>query len=252
MDFRRSLHSIQGYLLAFLFLVILWQLCSFFLDRPFFPPPLEVGREFLSLTARGELMPHFAISSYRVMVSLGLSFLLAVPLGLVLGRTPTLDRIAAPMVYLLYPLPKVVFLPIIVILFGLGNMPKIILITLIVFFQILVASRDAAKDIPPQWLLSLKSLHASTWQTYRHLIWPACLPRIFTSLRVSLGTSIAVLFLAETFASSDGLGFYILDSMERRSYPAMYSGILSMALLGAVTYALVDFLENSLCRWNKL
>ncbi|MFZ5753474.1 MAG: ABC transporter permease, partial [Bacillota bacterium] len=94
-------------------------------------------------------------------------------------------------------------------------------------------------------------LHATTWQTYRHLVWPYCLPKILTSLRVSLGTAIAVLFLAETFASTDGLGYFILDAMERKEYPAMYAGILAMGLLGVITYALVDLIENRFCKWTK-
>ncbi|MCR4440847.1 MAG: ABC transporter permease [Peptococcaceae bacterium] len=241
----------RGYLSALLFVVLSWHLLSLILDKPFFPQPFPVMRELLFRTLHGNLPGHFLVSVYRVLASLIISFVLAVPLGLVVGRNPALDRLVSPVIYLLYPLPKTVFLPLIVVLLGLGDSPKILLISLIIFFQILVAARDAAKDIAPQWVLSMKSLHATRWQVYRHLVWPSCLPNIFTSLRISLGTAIAVLFLAETFASTDGLGYFILDTMEKREFAAMYAGILAMGLLGVASYLLVDLLENRFCRWNR-
>jgi len=242
----------QGSLLALILVILSWHLLSLIVDRSFFPPPLPVIKELISRTLHDSLHTHFLVSVYRVTASLLISFVLAVPLGLVVGRTPALDRVVSPVIYLLYPLPKTVFLPLIVVLLGLGDSPKILLISLIIFFQILVAARDAARDIAPQWVLSMKSLHATTWQLYRHLVWPACLPSIFTSVRVSLGTAIAVLFLAETFASTDGLGYFILDTMEKREFAAMYAGILAMGLLGIAGYLLVDLLEDRFCRWNKL
>lgn len=240
------------YLLALAFLSIAWYLLAIYVRRPFFPAPDEVLRQFFYLTWQGKIGGHFIISTTRVFISLGLAFLLAVPLGLAMGRLISLDRILSPLIYLLYPLPKIVFLPLIIVFLGLGNLPKIFLITLIVFFQVLVAARDAARDIPAQWILAMKSLHACSWQILLHLVWPVCLPKVFTALRVSLGTAIAVLFMAETFASTDGLGYFILDSMERRAFPEMYAGILAMGLLGILAYALVDWLEVRWCRWNKL
>lgn len=239
------------YILALAFLTLAWYLLAEYLQRPFFPSPFAVLKEFFLQIANGNMVIHFLISSIRVLSSLGLAFLLAVPLGLAMGRIPSLDRILSPLVYLLYPLPKIVFLPIIIVLFGMGNLPKIFLITLIVFFQVIVAARDAARDIPAQWVLAMRSLHAREYQVFQHLVWPVCLPKVFTALRVSLGTAIAVLFLAETFASTDGLGYFILDSMERRAFTEMYSGILAMGLLGVLAYALVDRLELRWCRWNK-
>ena len=243
--------KIKNYGLALLSLFLFWHICSLGLDRAFLPRPASAIAEFFRLTWQGDLARHFLTSAGRMVISLLISFILAAPAGLVLGRSPRLDSFCAPLFYLLYPLPKVVFLPLIVLLLGLGNAPKILLISLIVFFQILVTARDAAKHIPQQWLLSMKSLHASPPQIYYHLVWPYCLPSIFTSLRVSLGTAIAVLFFAETFASGDGLGFFILDTMERRDFNAMYAGVLGMGILGIVSYALLDWLEDKCCRWDR-
>lgn len=245
-------YLLRGYVVAAMILFIFWAVLALYLHKPFLPAPQVVFVEFIRLILSGDLNTHFLLSTYRVLISLAISFLLAVPLGLYVGSTPRIDNYFAPLVYLLYPLPKIVFLPIIVLIFGLGDLPKVFLITLIVFFQILVTARDAARDIPSQWLLSMKSLNATSWQIFRHLVWPSGLPKIFTALRISLGTAIAVLFLAETFASSSGLGCFILDSMERRSFAAMYSGILAMSILGIFCYGVVDFFERRFCRWRRL
>ena len=238
-------------LLGFALVLLLWQLGSMALQKPFLPTPGASFAAFFEFLFYGEMGRHFLISSGRILCSILLAVVLAVPLGLAMGRINWLGRILNPIVYILYPLPKVVFLPIIVVLMGLGNWPKIFLITLVVFFQIVVVTRDAASSIPQASVQSMRSLNATPWQMFRHLILPSCLPQILTSLRITLGTAIAILFFAETFASFDGLGYFILDGMETREDPAMYAGIIGLALLGLCLYWLVDVLENRWCRWQK-
>ncbi|MDK2823886.1 MAG: hypothetical protein PWQ67_1556 [Clostridia bacterium] len=244
--------KISSNLTAIFFIIIGWLVVAIKLNKPFLPPPQVAFFSFIKLWVKGILAEHFLVSSLRVIISVIIAFLLAVPLGLVLGRNENLDRYISPVIYVLYPLPKIVFLPIIVVLLGLGNSPKVFLITLIIFFQVIVTARDASKGVPFQSVQSMRSLNASTWQIYRHLIWPYCLPKVLTSLRISLGTAVAVLFLAETFASTDGIGYFILDAMERREYGGMYAGIIAMGLLGLLVYGVVDYIEHVYCKWQKL
>lgn len=243
-------HKLCSGLLGFCLVLAAWQLGSMLLDRSFLPGPAPSFYAFFQFLFYGEMGHHFLVSAYRIITSILIAFFLAVPLGLAMGRNPLLGSILDPIMYLLYPLPKVVFLPVIVVLMGLGNGPKIFLIALVVFFQILVVTRDAAKSIPQASIQSMQSLHATLWQTYRHLVFPYCLPKILTSLRITLGTAIAILFFAETFASFDGLGYFILEGMETRNYPAMYAGIIGLALLGLLLYCLVDWLEQRWCHWQ--
>jgi len=238
-------------LIGFVLVLLFWQIGSMALNKPFLPTPGASFAAFFAFLLNGDMGPHFLISTFRILASILLAMALAIPLGLAMGRVAWLGKLLNPIVYLLYPLPKVVFLPIIVVLMGLGNWPKIFLIALVVFFQIVVVTRDAAAGIPKASIQSMRSLNASSWQMFRHLILPACLPQILTSLRITLGTAIAILFFAETFASFDGLGYFILDGMERREYPAMYAGIIGLAILGLGLYLIVDLLEQKLCRWQK-
>lgn len=86
-------------------------------------------------------------------------------------------------------------------------------------------------------------------QVYRHLILPATLPKILTAMRISVGTSVAILFFVESFATTTGLGYIIMDSWGRADYISLYTGISSMALLGFMLYMVLDRIEQHLCRW---
>lgn len=240
-----------SYLVATIFLLLLWQGISSLLVDPALPGPGQALRAFVLEIGNG--MPrHLLFSTYRVVASILLSTLLAVPLGLLLGRETKIDRYLSPIIYLVYPVPKIVFLPIVLSLFGLGNGAKIFLIALVVFFQVLVTTRDAARSVGRPLLYSVISLGASRKDIYRHVILPACLPEIFTALRIGLGTAIAVLFITETFATREGIGFYLMDTWSRLAFDKMYAGVLAMGLLGLVLYILLDWLEQKVCRWKHL
>ncbi len=245
------LRRIGGYVAASAVLLAGWQLLSMAIGSQALPGPVpalsDFGRLFFS-----DLLPHAGISAWRVVASMTIGAAIATPLGLAIGRSPRVDAIAAPLVFLTYPVPKVVFLPVLLVLLGIGNLPKIALITLIVFFQILVTARDAARGIPASAVLSVRSLGATRWQVFRHVVVPAALPDIFTALRISTGTAIAVLFFSETVAGSEGLGYYIIDAWSRIAYSEMFAGIIGMAMLGVVLYELLEVAEARVCRWTRV
>jgi ABC-type nitrate/sulfonate/bicarbonate transport system permease component len=242
--------KLLGYVGASVALLAGWWLVSLAVGSPALPGP---GLAFAAFFAEWPVIwPHILISAARVLAAMAIGTALAVPLGLVLGRSPRADAIAAPVIYLTYPIPKVVFLPVLMILFGLGNVPKVMLIAIIVFFQILVTARDAAKAVPEASVLSVRSLGATRFDIYRHVVIPASLPDIFTALRIGTGTAIAVLFLTETIAGTDGIGYYIGDSWGRIDYPAMFGGIIGMALLGVVLYEALNALEAATTRWRRV
>lgn len=244
-------HKGLGFAAAVVTLLLIWQAGSLALDKSFLPTPWVSFKALFSVLADGSVWADLAVSAFRIVTSLLISLLVGVPLGLWTGVNKIADKLFSPMLYLLYPLPKVVFLPIIVVLLGLGNLPKIVLISLVIVFQIMVTTRDSAKSIPNASLLSIQSLNADKKQIYRHLILPYCLPSVYSALRISIGIAVAILFFAETFASTDGLGYFIMDSMQRRSYDLMYAGIIAMACLGILLYKMIDWLENITCRWRK-
>jgi len=243
--------KVVGYVGAVIAVLVFWQLGAWALDSRALPGPVPALTAFFT-AFWSDLAPHLAVSTWRVVAATALGTVLAVPLGLWLGRSPRADSVAAPVIFLTYPIPKVVFLPVLLVLLGLGDASKIVLITLIVFFQLLVTARDAARAIPAGSVLSVRSLGAGELDVFRHVVVPAALPDIFTALRIGTGTAVAVLFLAESIGGTTGLGYYIVDAWGRLAYDAMFAGILGMALLGVVIYELLELAEARLCRWTRV
>ncbi len=229
---------------GFLGILCLWTLSAIFLQKPFLPDPWQTIQAFPLLAHKYDLLNHVGISLWRIISSLVLALLFGVPFGYLCGRYPQVNKWAAPYLTFFYPLPKIVFLPILIVLFGLGNTPKIILLTLIVTFQIIIIVRDETMRLPNEWFILFQTMTTRQWIWIRHLYLPYLLPSIITGLRISLGTVIAVLFFSETFVAVNGLGYIILDTMESRNYPQMYASILILSSIGFLLYGLLVYGEK--------
>ncbi|MHB0870798.1 MAG: ABC transporter permease [Chloroflexota bacterium] len=236
-------------LLSTALLVALWQLAAMAVNASLLPGP------GVALVALAQQLPrglghHFLVSGYRLVASMAIAVLLATPLGLAIGQSPRWNGLMSPIIYLTYPVPKIVFLPIIMLFLGTGDASKIFMISMILFFQILVVVRDACAGVRPELVQSVRSLGARRQELLRYVYLPACLPSVLTALRVSTGTAVAVLFLAETFATQSGLAYYItVEAWGRMAYPEMYAGVIAMAALGLTAYVLLDRLERRVCEW---
>jgi NitT/TauT family transport system permease protein len=237
-------------LLAILALIAIWQLFSWIINRPILPSPIVVGQVFI-IELQAGLIGHFLASLRRVLASTALAILIAAPLGLILGQSKRLNQVISPVIYLVYPIPKVVLVPIILLILGIGDLPKIAIIFLILFFQILVLVRDQAAGLRPELIQSVRSIGAGRRALYRFVYIPASLPAVLTALRQSIGTAVAVLYIAELFATQQGLGYYIfLNGSTLFNYPAMYAGVVAMSILGLGLYFSVDWLESRFCNWQ--
>ncbi len=235
--------------LAVIALIITWQALAWIVHREVLPAPYRVIRAFFTELPR-ELGRHFLVSGWRVVASVIVAVVTATPAGLVLGQSPAFNRLFSPLIYILYPIPKIVFLPIILLFLGVGDRSKIFIIALILFFQVLVVVRDEASGLRPELIYSVRSLGAGRLALFRFVYLPATLPAVLTALRVSVGTAIAVLFFAESFATTSGLGYYIIvEAWGRLAYPEMYAGVVAMSILGLLLYFAVDQLEKRLCPW---
>lgn len=244
------MRKVLPYLFAAAFLYVFWLGLSFLFASPALPNPNDAIVRFVALLP--ELIPHGLVSLYRISLGMFIGTALAMPIGLLMGRSQKIDRILAPVLFLTYPIPKVVFLPVLMVLMGLGDAPKISLIAVVVMFHTLVTSRDAARAIPEKSIESIRSLNASPLQIGWHVVIPASLPATFTTLRINTGTAIAILFLSESIAGTSGLGFYIVNAWGALDYPSMFAGIIAMAFMGATLYETINLGERRLTRWKKL
>jgi NitT/TauT family transport system permease protein len=240
------------YLLAVILLLAVWQISAWWAGPQVIAAPLAVFAKLRVEAHTDKFWLHVGSSSFRIACALAISFAAAVPLGLMLGAVRRLDRVAKPLIYLTYPVPKIVFLPLVLLIFGLGDSGKIAILSIILFFQLLIPTRDAAKAVSRSARYSLLSLGGTKRHYFAHVIWPSCLPSVFTALRIATGTVVAVLFFVESIGTRYGLGSYILDAWGRADVPQIFVGILVLAIMGVILYEFFDILERVFCKWNQL
>ncbi len=230
-----------------LFLIVLWQILAAITDNNIFPTFLEVikamGKNF------NLIMIHGFYSSLRLMAGVLFAVIIGMPVGILIGYHKQLSDFFSPVIYLLAPIPKIALLPLIMLLFGIGDLSKIFIIFIIMLFQVIVAAHDAVKNIPREYFIPLRTIRAGHKAIIFHIIIPAVLPEMFTAVRIGLATGISVLFFAETFGTRWGLGFYIMDMWMRLDYKQMYAGILILGVLGLVSVTLVNRLQGYVCPW---
>jgi NitT/TauT family transport system permease protein len=239
--------------------IFVWHMVAVNTDSPFLPTPLVILERFIqelkvddwNNIPANHLLNQTFISTRRVLISIGLAVALAVPSALLLVLVRPLGRLITPLMYFLFPAPKVVFLPLIILFLGLGDQARIFLITVVIFFQVFVIVYDAAVQVPQETLESLSSLGAGRWQFLRYVYIPITIPAIFTALKISTSTAISVLFIAETIAGRTGLGYYIKDADQTFVYAKMYVGVLMVSFIGLGLFAMFWLMEQYLTRWQK-
>ncbi len=239
------------YLFAILSIFGAWQLLSFWVGNEIFPSPWATLQAFTQqLPVR--LAKDMLVSTYRVTLGLGIAICIAHPLGLISGRERCLDQYLTPIIQVLYPIPKIIFLPIIFILLGIGDLAKISLIALKAGFQILVISHDYSKGLSQTYFDSMRTLGGGKRHFYFHILWPSSLPSLFTAIRINLGTALSILFISESYATQYGIGAYIMDAFGRFNTLQMLAGTFGMAILGVSMFFMVNLLEKVFCPWHHL
>ncbi|SDE68709.1 ABC transporter permease [Sporomusa acidovorans] len=237
------------YIYGALIFLALWQAVASWLQLPIIPSPGVVLVNLFHI-----FLPQIAIhgfySMWRIVAGVLLAVMIGIPLGLCMGYFSKWDRLLSPLIYLTYPIPKIALLPVVMLLFGLDELSKILMIFLIVVFQVIVAVRDGVKGIPKETYYPLYSLGASFLEIFREILIPASMPKFLTALRVAMATAVSVLFFTETFGTQYGMGYFIMDAWLRVNYLEMYSGIIVLSMIGLILFGMIDYLERKLCSWQ--
>ncbi len=246
-------HIMKKRIFAFLYGLIifhlLWFVASLVINQKALPSPIEVYGILGKVFAHG-MGSHLTASISRIIKGLIISLLIGLPIGLWMSGFQKVNKMLSPLLYLTYPVPKLALLPIVFLMLGIGETAKITMIVLIIIFQIIISTRDAGINIPHENYHVLSSLGASYWKKLSKITLPAIVPDLLTAIRISIGTAISVLFFTETYGTTKGMGFFIVDSWMRISYVEMYAGILILSLLGFILFFLIDLLEEQGCKWK--
>lgn len=231
-------------------LLLLWELIAKTLAIAIVPSPYSVFVKFTEIW-QTELAMHTFFSAFRIFTAMAAALVVGYPLGVLAGYFKTADSLLSPLTYIVYPIPKVAFLPVVMLFFGVGETSKLVIIFLIVVFQVFVSVRDSVRSLPEEIFYPLRSLGAGFGDIFRHVVSPAIMPATISSLRIGGATAVSVLFFTETFGTTSGLGYFILDAWLRVSYEEMYAGIVVLGIMGLIMFLIADGTEKFLCRWQN-
>jgi NitT/TauT family transport system permease protein len=232
-------------------ILALWQLASSFERPEFVQSPLEIAGHFVEALRSGELLPHVGASLVRSIPGFLIGSLIGVILGLLAGVARSLDQLLSPVVFLTYPVPKIVFLPIVMLWVGIGDVSKIAVIALACFYPCFINAYYGARGTPTIRVWSGLNMGARRTQIFRKVVIPGALPFIFAGLRVSLALSFILLFSAEMINARSGLGFLIRQSESSLRFDLMYVAIVAVAALGYASDQLLLFVRRRVLAWQE-
>ncbi|MBP1927157.1 NitT/TauT family transport system permease protein [Sedimentibacter acidaminivorans] len=247
---RKLIKQWEIFIQGFLLINAIWLISSIILNINVVPNPIDVYKNLNNLFTN-DVFLHVFYSLKRIAIGLILSLLIGVPIGIGMAYSKVANRILFPLIYFSYPIPKTALLPIAMVLFGMRDGSKILIMFLIIVFQVIISVRDSVNNIDSTVYQVIKSVGANKLQILWNVTLPAILPQLLTSIRVSLGTAVAILFFVEGYGTKFGMGYYIIDAWSRINYIDMYIGIILISIVGFLLFNLIDFISEKMCRWSN-
>ena len=228
--------------------LILWQWTSMRGAPDFVLPPLEIAKQFIAALGTRELYADAAASLMRALPGFAVGVALGVVLGLAAGIARTFDEMLSPLVFLTYPVPKIVMLPVFMLWFGIGDLSKVMIIALACFYPAFINAHYGARATPRILVWSARNMGAAEAAIFRRVVLPGALPQIFAGLRVALALSFIVMFAAEMINARSGLGHLIREAENSMRFDLMYVSLLAIAILGYAGDRLLRFAR--FLRWE--
>ncbi|KAB0678537.1 ABC transporter permease [Aureimonas leprariae] len=244
--------ALQGLPLLVAFFA-LWEIAPRlgWLNPIFFPPLSEVGAAWIAMLRDGTLGLHIGISLQRAAFGFALASVVAIPLGLLMGRYPRFERVSDLLVQTLRNTSQFALLPVFILLLGIGEASKVAITFYSSVFFLLVNTISGVKSVDPVLLKAARSMGTSDLDLFGKVILPASVPSIVAGARLAVKSSIFAVIGAEMLAAKSGLGYLIQQAQLMMETADMYAGILTMTAIGLlVNYALVWF-ERWATSWKR-
>ncbi len=232
-------------------LLLLWWLCVRLFGSADglaarFAPEATLA-SLVELLGRGELYEHVLVSLKRILVGMLLALLIGVPLGLMIGSYRHLEAATTPAFQFLRMISPLSWMPVVVMLMGVGDQPIYFLLTFAAVWPILLNTAAGVRQLDPRWLQLSRSLSATRWETLRKVILPGVLGHVLTGVRLAIGILWIVLVPCEMLGVSAGLGYFILDTRDRLAYSELMATVLLIGMLGFALDAVARSLHR---RWS--
>lgn len=226
----------------------LWQLAARRYPPEQFPAPSDVIRAIKELADNGVLWGHITISLARFSGAYLLAVIVAIPLGLFLGRFTRCHAAIDPLLQVLRPISPIAWFPLAVLWFGIGNAPAVFIIFLAAFYPVLLTTISAVRAVPVVYLKVSSNFGAKPGMTFLRVIVPAAFPGIMVGLHIAVGTAWIHLVAGEMLGAQSGLGFMIVDARNFLRTDQIMAGMLLVGILGLAIYKVMKAAENLIGR----
>jgi ABC-type nitrate/sulfonate/bicarbonate transport system permease component len=231
--------------------LLLWQIAWMWGMPDYILGPLEILKHFFTALGSQELYDNIGASLARALPGFAIGAALGIALGLAAGVSRALDGALSPVVFLTYPVPKIVLLPIFMLWFGIGDLSKVLIIALACFYPVFINAYYGARATQRILIWSGLNMGAGAWRIFRSIVVPSALPQIFAGLRVALALSFIVMFAAEMINARSGLGHMIRVAENSLRFDLMYVSLLSIAILGYAGDRLLYFIREKTLAWQE-
>ena len=233
-------------------LLSLWQtLCmSGLVSELYLPAPTTILQTGWEMLVSGEIVGNLKASLQRIAWGFAVGSIAGILIGLLTGFSKLAEAVGNPLIYSLYPVPKIALLPLIILWLGIGEVSKISIISLGVFFPVVINTYSGVKNVDPLLIKVAVSYRASRLNIIRKVILPAALPVIFAGLRLAAGTSLLLLVAAEMIAAKEGIGAMVLHYGDLMLTTKLMVGVLVLSLLGLIFNRALEWLERLLIPWK--
>jgi ABC-type nitrate/sulfonate/bicarbonate transport system permease component len=242
-------------LIGFIFIALLLGLLEIacrlhWLDPVYFPAPTSVIAVLFGLLQTGEFWGHLGATVMRAGAGYLCAMLVAVPVGLLMGKFRWVDSLLEPVVDVLRTMPSAAVIPVAILLFGIEDQMKIFVIIFGAMWATIISTVDGIRGVESLLLDTGRLMQLSPSQMITRIILPAAMPTIVTGMRISLAIALILAVTSEMIAGSNGLGYFILDAERGFAFHRMYAGIVVIGMVGYVVSRLFVIIESRLLFWH--
>jgi len=234
-------------------LLVLWEATARMGLIPIYlSSPSDICLATLELLKDGTYVDALGASLFRVYSGFAIGAALGAVLGLAAGMNRAIANFFDPLISFLYPIPKIAFLSVFLMLFGLGHASKVAIVATSAFFVVFVGAEQAVMSLNPRFVWAARNMGAGRSTILFRVVLPACLPQLLAGLRVALSLAFVLLFAAEMIGAREGLGMLIVEGTEYVRFDIMFSGILAFAVLGFLSDRLLLAVRRRLLRGQMI
>jgi ABC-type nitrate/sulfonate/bicarbonate transport system permease component len=236
-------------------LLLVWELLPRLITmqegtKLFFTVPSEVGGTLWRMFATGTIWGPLGVSASAFAIGLLISIAVGLPVGVLLGRSATLNAMFDPFITAFNATPRLVFLPLLLLWFGLGLWSKVMIVFIGALFPILINTYEGVRNADRVLINVVRAFGATEWGIARLVVVPNALPYIVVGLRLAIGRAVLGVVVAEFFGSEDGLGVVMVRAASRFQVDVVFAGLIVFAALSLLMTGLVKLLEDRLSRWR--